>query len=117
MSAIYELFETAMRRRQPVACIYQDRYREICPIVLGWTDGREQALTYQVDGQSSRPLTTPDTRWRCMKLDEVSEARLIDGAWVSESTHKSGQTCVTEVDLDVNPLSPFNPRRRLDGRG
>jgi hypothetical protein len=117
VSATYDLFERAMRERRPIACIYQDRYREICAIVLGWSDGREKVLTYQVGGQSSRPLTTPQTRWRCMFLDEVRDARLIEGAWARGGTHKTEQSCVKDVDLDVNPLSPFNPRRLLDELG
>jgi hypothetical protein len=112
-SGTYALIEQAMRERSRVACVYQGKRGEICPIVLGWTDGREKVLAYQVGGESSRPLRGPETRWRCMWIDEVSEATLVEGAWVSESTHKSSQTCVKDVDLDVNPASPFGPRRRL----
>ena len=112
-SAAYRLFEQAMEERRQVACVYQDLPRELCPIVLGWTDGREKVLAYQVGGQSSRPLTTPDSRWRCMFLADVSAPVLQDGPWLSGARHRTQQSCVRDVDLDVNPASPFSPRHRL----
>jgi hypothetical protein len=114
MSPTYALFEQAMRERRPIACFYQGRRRELCPIVLGWSDGREKALAYQVGGESSRPLSTPEIRWRCLFLDVVAKARLTDGRWSQGGTHRREQSCVKEVDLDINPQSPFRPRRRLD---
>jgi hypothetical protein len=55
-SAAYQLFERAILRRQQITCTYQGCYREICPHVLGHTDGHEMALTYQFGGQSNSGL-------------------------------------------------------------
>jgi hypothetical protein len=38
---------------------------------------------------------------------------LRDGPWRGGDRHTRPQGCVEDVDLDVNPTSPYNPRRRL----
>jgi hypothetical protein len=112
-SATYRLFERAMEERRHVACVYRGRKRALQPVVLGWSDGREKVLAYQTGGASSRPLTTPDGRWRCLLLGDVEAPMLQDGWTEIDTSHRSGQSCVRDVDLDVNPDSPFHPRRRL----
>ena len=112
-SAAYLLVAKAMEQRRQLACLYQDRRRELCPVVLGWSDGREKLLAYQLGGESSRPLTTPETRWRCLFLDDTSELSLASGWPEIAAMHRAGQSCVRDVDLDINPDSPFAPRRRL----
>jgi hypothetical protein len=46
----YTLFERAMRLRKPVFCLYDGYPRELCPIILGHSQGEEKALTYQFGG-------------------------------------------------------------------
>src|SRR3954453_23649381 len=104
-----------MRAPQPVTCIYDGCVREICPVILGHSDGEEKALTYQFAGQSTSYLP-PGGDWRCMFLSRVSHARLREGPWIVGSRHTQLQECVKEVDLDVNPNSPFGPKRRLTRR-
>lgn len=36
-SSNYRLFEQAMRTRKPIACMYEGHPRELCPIVLGYS--------------------------------------------------------------------------------
>lgn len=112
-SATYELFRQAMAERKQIVCFYQGKRREICPVILGRTDGVEKALTYQFSGQSSRSLTNPANRWRCLTLSEVRAVELHDGPWHSGGGHSAAQTCVKIVDYDVNPESPYNPTGRL----
>jgi hypothetical protein len=38
---------------------------------------------------------------------------LRDGPWHAGDSHNQPQGCVDVVDLDVNPASPYNPKRRL----
>jgi len=101
-----------MRTERRVLCTYHGYFRVLCPVVLGHTHGREKALTFQVAGGSKSGLP-PEGQWRCMFLDEVQGARLQDGAWRVGDEHSRPQGCVEDVDLDINPMSPYNPKRRL----
>jgi hypothetical protein len=112
-SATYQVFEQAMRARSRVVCFYNGHRRELCPIVLGHTRGEEKALTFQVGGSSGSGLP-PGGEWRCLFLAKVRHAALHDGPWiVPDGSHTWPQGCVADVDLDVNPASPFSPKRKL----
>ena len=117
-SPIYELFVRAMIEERQVACVFKRRPRVLSIIILGHTNGEERALAWQTGGESSKPLP-PGGAWRAVTLAEVTDARLLDSK-LRRGTRKSGeQRWVTDVDLDVNPDSPYHPRRQLDelGRG
>lgn len=110
-STTYQLFEQAIRQRKQILCLYDGFPRELCPIILGHKDGREKALTFQFAGQSSSKLP-PGGAWKCFFLAKVSNAQLRDGPWRAGKSHTRPQGCVDQVDLDANPSSPYNPRRR-----
>jgi hypothetical protein len=110
-SAIYQVFEQAMRQRKQVVCTYGGFRRELCPIVLGHSAGEEKALTFQVGGESKSGLPLGG-EWRCLFLSKVSHATLRDGLWKAGDGHSHPQGCVEDVDLDVNPASPYSPKRR-----
>ena len=113
-SLTYELFEQAMRLRKPMHCMYGGHPRELCPIVLGHSrDGEEKVLTFQFAGGSGSGLQRGG-QWRCLWLSEVSGAEFQDGPWISGSSHTQPQGCVDVVDLDVNPESPYEPKRRIE---
>jgi len=111
-SAVYKLFEQAMIHRKQILCTYRGHHRELCPIILGHSKGREKALTYQFGGQSNTDLP-PGGQWRCLWLSEVRDVRLHDGSWHVGNRHNQPQGCVEMVDLDINPESPYSPKRRL----
>jgi hypothetical protein len=111
-SATYQLFERAMVERKQITCTYETSYREICPIILGHSDGQEKALTYQFGGQSKSGLP-PGGEWRCLFLSKVEHAKLREGVWHSASNHTQPQGCVSHVDIDVNPSSPYDPKRPM----
>jgi hypothetical protein len=71
----------------------------------------EKALVFQFAGSNRDGPVRGE--WKCFILAKVKRAHLIDGQWRSEAEHKSAQSCVQDVDLDVNPDSPYNPRRRI----
>lgn len=111
-SQTYQLFERAMRLRKPIMCVYDGHTRDICPIILGHSRGEEKALTYQFAGQSRSGLPRGG-EWRCLWLAKVSNVQLRDGPWIAGDRHRQPQGCVEEVDLDVNPDSPYQPKRTL----
>jgi len=111
-SQTYRLFEEAMRLRKPIVCTYGGYTRDICPIILGHSQGDEKALTYQFAGQSRSGLP-PSGEWRCLTLAKVSDAHLREGPWIAGDSHREAQVCVEDVDLDVNPESPYRPKRTL----
>jgi hypothetical protein len=102
-----------MADHKQILCTYDGCGRELCPIILGHSQGQEKALTYQFGGQSSKGLP-PGGQWRCLFLSKVSAPRLREGPWHSGDSHSLPQGCVEIVDLDVNPMSPYRPRRRLE---
>lgn len=111
-SETYELFADAMARRKQIFCQYDGCRRELCPILLGHSQGQEKALAFQFGGESNSGLP-PGGQWRCLWLSKVSNVQLRDGAWHAGASHTQPQECVDTVDLDVNPTSPYNPKRRL----
>ena len=111
-SRVYDLFAQAIARRQQVLCVYDGYPRELCPIILGHSQGQEKALTYQFGGRSKSGLP-PGGEWRCLWLTKVSKAQLRDGPWYVGSSHTQSQGCVEIVDLDVNPSSPYHPKRSV----
>jgi hypothetical protein len=111
-SVNYQIFEQAMRSRKQIVCRYGGYRRELCPIVLGHSRGQEKALTYQFGGDSKSGLPAGG-EWRCLWLSKVSDAQLRDGPWLAGASHSQPQGCVEEVDLDINPTSPYQPKRRI----
>ncbi|HMA72247.1 MAG TPA: hypothetical protein VKP67_12270 [Xanthobacteraceae bacterium] len=115
-SANYAWFEQAMRMRKQIVCMYGGCRRELCPIILGHSQGQEKALTYQFGGQSKSGLPAQG-EWRCLWLSKVTNVRLRDGPWFAGSSHTQPQGCVEIVDLDVNPSSPYHPKRPVESPG
>lgn len=111
-SQTYRLFEQAMAERKQIVCTYDGYRRELCPVILGHSKGEEKALTYQFDGESKSGLP-PGGQWKCLWLSGVSDTELRGGPWHAGSGHSQKQTCVEIVDLDVNPDSPYNPKRQV----
>ena len=98
-SATYTLFHDAILGEQQVVCFYDGRIRELCPHIIGTNRrGEEVVLAWQFGGESSGPLP----QWRCLKLANVSDARTRRGRWHEGGSHRTTQTCVREIDLDIN---------------
>lgn len=95
----YGLFRKAILTEQQVICIYDGRLRELCPHIIGRNkNGEEVVLAWQFAGESSGKLP----QWRCLRLAHVSEISLRKGRWHEGGSHRTVQTCVSEIDLDIN---------------
>jgi hypothetical protein len=98
-SATYILFRNAILAEQQVVCSYGGRVRELCPHIIGTNKaGEEVLLAWQFAGESSGRLP----QWRCLRLANVRHARPRKGRWHEGSSHRSEQTCVSAIDLDIN---------------
>jgi len=100
-SAVYDVFRKAILERKQVTCTYQGLPREVCPHTLGHKGSNEQALVFQFAGQSSKGLP-PGGEWRCLNLAQVQNAQTKDGSWHTGERHTQKQTCVDEVDVEVD---------------
>lgn len=101
-SATYSLFRKAILGEKQVACVYQGKHREVCPLVIGHSHGKEKVLVFQFAGDTSTGPLPPGGAWKCMFVANVREAHLRDGAWHEGKSHKRTQVCVRDVDLDIN---------------
>ena len=102
-SNTYEIVKNAIMKRKQIVAEYQGHKREMCPHVIGTKKGRKQALFYQFGGTSSSgPIERDSTNnWRCIPIDGLNFVEIRDGAWHSFSPHKQRQTCVDEIDVEV----------------
>ena len=102
MTEVYELLREAIINKDQVVCEYQGYQREICPHVIGTKEGKRQMLAYQFGGHSSRGLP-PGGAWRCMVVDEITNAVSIPSdEWHTGDRHTKRQTCVDYVDEEVD---------------
>jgi hypothetical protein len=117
VSAVYRVFEQAMLERKQISCTYDGGYRELCAYILGHKHaGEEVSLAYQFGGLNSRGLPVRG-EWKCLYLTKISNAQTHNGEWYGgESSHKQRQHCVEVFDIDVNPSSPYSPRRPTRSR-
>jgi hypothetical protein len=117
-AATYRLLAWAIENRIPLTCLYGGQQREICPIILGLGPGGEEVLlAYQTGGASSGgPLRRPE--WKCLRVAKLRRVETAEGEWLAGASHSQRQSCVRDVDYDVNEVSPYRPRRSLgDLRG
>jgi hypothetical protein len=96
-SARYRLWFDAIRNKRRVCYIYQGKPREGSPHVLGLDkDGEEKVLVYRVLPGGSQP------QWRCLFVAQAAIAGPAQGRWLEGNSHKQRNSCIVEVDIDVN---------------
>src|SRR5262245_21923739 len=89
MSNNFVIVRDAVVRRLQVVATYKGHRRWMCPHVLGWKNGRAQALFYQFAGGSSTRLGPPGSRdnWRCIPVDALEDVVTSPGEWFSAPNH------------------------------
>ena len=100
-SAIYRLIRAAIEKEQQITCRYGGHYRELCPHIIGWTRGEETLLAWQFGGETSSVLP-PGGEWRCLRVAGIRDVAARDGPWHTGARHRSAQSCVQQIDLDIN---------------
>jgi hypothetical protein len=98
----------AIIQRRPITALYRGRRRLLCPHLLGWNRHRRlQVLCYQHGGDSQsglKPAGASDN-WRCLAVENLSQVELLDSPWQTAENHSRPQTCIEEVELDVDAYS------------
>lgn len=106
---IYRTVWTAISERRPIAAVYGEHRRLMCPHRLGRNDaGQVRVLCYQYGGGSSSGLESPGSsgNWRCIVLEKLRKVELLEaGDWQTVPNHSRPQRCVTHSDIDVEDLS------------
>jgi len=95
----------AIVRRRPIAALYRGRQRLLCPHLLGWNRKRRlQVLCYQYGGDSETGLqpAAPSENWRCLAVENLGQVELLDGPWQTAQNRSRPQTCIEDVELDVD---------------
>jgi hypothetical protein len=108
----------AIVHRRPIAALYRGRRRLLCPHLLGWNRHRQlHVLCYQYGGDSESGLLPPGAsdNWRCLVVENLSQVELLDGPWQTAQNHSRIQTCIQDIELDVDdypqPLPPASPTK------
>lgn len=101
-SATYTEIWRAIRERKQIICTFDGKFREACPIVLGYSaDGKERVLVFQFGGQTSPRSKLPG--WRSFLVEAIHDLKLRDGAWIEGlARHRQPQSHIQFVDVDVN---------------
>lgn len=104
MSVTLDLVRQAIQQRKQVVAVYQGHRRVLCPHVVGYKNGHEQALFYQCGGTSSSGLGPMGSKenWRCIPLAMMSDVTIQDGEWFTCTQHTQRQTCVDHVVAEVD---------------
>ena len=99
-----EIIRDAIWTKRQVVATYRGYRREMCPHVLGWKHGRQQALFYQFGGGSKSgldPVGSPKN-WRCIPIDALLIHEIRDGAWHTAPNQSRPQMCVDVIVAEVN---------------
>ena len=104
MNDNYALIREAIISKKIVTGTYHGHDREMCPHVIGLKNGRRQALFYQFGGSSSSDLGPDGSpgNWRCIVVAELLDITVRDGEWHTVPNHSRPQTCVDEIDVEVD---------------
>lgn len=102
-SATYAIFRDAILAERQVVCTYEQRRRDVCPVVVCLNkDGEEAVLAWQIAGEVSTGMLPEGGAWKCFRLANVRNATSRAGPWYEGGAHAGAQTCVTDVDLDIS---------------
>lgn len=105
MTSNFILLKEAIQNKKQCTAIYDWYYREFCPHTLWWgKDGTDSCLIYQFWWQTSSWPVLSETKdnWRCIKVDWLQNLQVRDGAWHTFGNHSHEQTCVREIDTEVD---------------
>ena len=110
---VIRLLRVAVGGRLPIAGVYDDCSRRLCPHRLGWNkEGQRRVLCYQYGGASVSGLEPGGARsnWRCLAVDKLSMVELLQDSWHTAPNHSRPQTCIVQVEMDVEDQPDDTPQ-------
>ena len=114
MQDIYRLIWTAVEQRSPIAAVYKQRPRLLCPHRLGRNkQGDLRVLCYQYGGESEsglQPVGSP-TNWRCIAVEKLSSVELLEDLWRSAPNHSRPASCIVDADIDAEDYPERDPQK------
>jgi hypothetical protein len=104
VNEVYRKIREAILNKQQIVCMYDGYHREMCPHAIGTKNGELKAFCYQFAGESSSGIGPPGAfkNWRCVFIDKVTKLEVRDGPWHTATNHSQTQTCIDEVDAEVD---------------
>ena len=114
LEEVYRTVREAVTTRRPIAAVYHNRHRLLCPHRLGRNkDGQFRVLCYQFGGESESGLkpTGSSANWRCIALDKFGRVELRNGAWQTAPNHSRPASCIVDADVDAEDYPPEDPQQ------
>jgi hypothetical protein len=111
---VYRLIWTAVEHRCPMAAVYKDRHRLICPHRLGRNrQGQLRVLCYQYGGESESGLQPvgSEANWRCIAIERLSAVELLEGSWHTAPNHSRPASCIADADIDADDYPERDPQK------
>jgi hypothetical protein len=108
------LLRVAVGLRRPIAAVYEERRRLLCPHRLGWNrEGQRRVLCYQYGGASvsGLELRGAQSNWRCLAVDKLLQVELLQDSWHTAPNHSGPQTCIAQVEMDVEDQPEDAPQK------
>jgi hypothetical protein len=103
-SNAFQLIKQAILEKNLITAVYHERWRELCPHVLGWKGEREHALFFQVGGDGAKGIRSTGA-WRCLNLDELTEVEMHEGEFVTgPGYYDNPQKCVDKAEVQIPRL-------------
>ena len=111
---IYRVIREAVESRSPMAVVYRNRRRLLCPHKLGRNkEGQLRVLCYQYGGESQSGLMPAGSpaNWRCMALDKLSSLEVLGDVWRTAPNHSRPTSCIVTTDVDADDYPEREPQK------
>jgi hypothetical protein len=111
---IHSIVYAAVAGRRPISAVYENHPRLFCPHRLGKNrEGERRVLCYQYGGASESGLAEEGSpkNWRCIALGKLGCVVLREDVWRTAPNHSRPQTCIVDVEIDVEDQPAGEPQK------
>jgi hypothetical protein len=84
---------------------------DVCSVRTCWAGAdvggsRSCATSTEATAKAVSSSRVDRINWRCLTVENLSQVELLDGPWQTAENHSRPQTCIEEVELDVDDYEP-----------